>query len=87
MARAVLTRRARRDLDQLDWQLGDAVIEALRRLEREPDAGHLLKGRLTGLRSLRIGAYRVLYVLADGEREVRVLAIRHRSIAYGSDPR
>lgn len=63
------------------------MIEALRQLEREPDAGQILRGRLTGLRSLRIGAYRILYVLADGEREVRILAIRHRSIAYGSDPR
>lgn len=87
MANAVLTRRARRDLDQLDWQVGDAVIEALRPLEREPDAGHILRERLAGLRSLRIGAYRILYVLADGEREVRALAIRHGSIACDNGPR
>jgi len=56
-------------------------------LERDPLAGHLLRGRLKGLRSLRVGTYRIIYQLAEAEQTVRVVAIRHRSIAYGSDPR
>ncbi len=43
--------------------------------------------RAAGLRSLRIGPFRVLYVLAGGDRSVRVVAIRHRGRAYTSDPR
>jgi mRNA interferase RelE/StbE len=87
LARLVLARRARRELLELDWPLIDAIEDALGLLEREPRAGHALRGKLRGLRSLRVGAYRVLYQLIDAEQSVRVAAIRHRSIAYRSDPR
>jgi mRNA interferase RelE/StbE len=55
--------------------------------ERYPLAGHVLRGRLRGLRSLRVGTYRIIYQLAEDEATVRVVAIGHRSIAYRSDPR
>ena len=87
MTRVELARRARKDIVELDWPLSDAVVEALGLLEREPEAGHLLRGRLRGLRSLRVGTYRIIYQLDDGQRLVRVLAVRHRSIAYTTDPR
>ena len=87
MATVVLARRARQQLLRLDWPLIDAVEDALGLLEREPRAGHPLRGRLGGLRSLRVGAYRIIYQLADNEHTVRVAAIRHRSIAYDTDPR
>jgi mRNA interferase RelE/StbE len=87
VARVVVARRARVELLALDWPLVDAVEEALALLERDPEAGHRLRGRLRGLRSLRVGAYRVIYQLTDAGQTVRVAAIRHRSIAYRSDPR
>jgi mRNA interferase RelE/StbE len=83
----VLARSVRMALLDLDWPLIDAVVEALGLLEREPYAGHELRGRLRGLRSLRVGAYRVIYQLTDGDHTVRVAAIRHRSVAYERDPR
>jgi mRNA interferase RelE/StbE len=87
VARVVLARRARVDLLDLDWPLIDAISDALGMLERDPHAGHLLRGRLRGLRSLRVGAYRIIYQVIDADRTVRVAAIRHRSVAYGDDPR
>lgn len=87
MARVILARAARRALLELDRPLLAAVEEALALLEREPAAGYPLRGRLRGLRSLRVGAYRVIYQLSADEREVRVVAVRHRSVAYGADPR
>jgi mRNA interferase RelE/StbE len=87
VARVVLARRAQRELFELNWLLIDAVEDALGMLEREPLAGHALRGRLQGLRSLRVGTYRIIYQLADAEQTVRVIAIRHRSIAYRTDPR
>lgn len=83
----VLARRARRDLLELDWPIIDAVEEALSQLARDPAAGHALRGRLSGLRSLKVGSYRIVYLVADEGRAVRVAAIRHRSVAYRSDPR
>ena len=44
-------------------------------------------GRLRGLRSLRVGAFRIIYQVTEGDRLVRVVAIRHRAAAYRSDPR
>ena len=87
MARVVIARRARRDLLGLSWPLIDAIEEALAGLEREPLAGHALRGRLRGLRSLRVGAFRIIYQVTEGDRLVRVVAIRHRAAAYRSDPR
>jgi mRNA interferase RelE/StbE len=87
VARVILARRARGELLDLDWPLIDAVEDALGLLEREPAAGHALRGRLRGVRSLRVGAYRVLYQLIDEGQTVRVAAIRHRSAAYRTDPR
>lgn len=87
MARLVLARRARRELLELGWPLIDAIEGALGMLERDPFAGHALRGKLRGLYSLRVGAYRILYQLTDGGKTIRVAAIRHRSISYGSDPR
>jgi mRNA interferase RelE/StbE len=87
VAHVVLARRARRELLDLDRPLIDAIAEALGLLAREPRAGHPLRGRLRGLWSLRVGAYRTIYQLTDAGETVRVAAIRHRSIAYRSDPR
>lgn len=87
MARVVLARAARLALLELDWQRLDAIEDALGSLEQEPHAGHELRGRLRGLRSLRVGAYRIIYQLYDADRTVHVAAIRHRSVAYRGDPR
>lgn len=87
MARVVLARRARRDLLDLEWPLIDAIEEALGQLERDPHAGHALRGRLRGLRSLRVGSYRIVYQVTDAEKTVRIAAIRHRAVAYRTDPR
>ncbi len=87
MARVVLARRARSELLALDWPLIDAAEEALALLDREPTAGYPLHGKLRGLHSLRVGSYRIIYQLAHDGKAVRVAAIRHRGVAYRSDPR
>jgi mRNA interferase RelE/StbE len=87
LARLFLARRARRDLLGLGWPLIDAIEDALGQLEREPFAGKPLRGKLRGLYSLRVGAYRILYQVVDDGKMVRVAAIRHRSGSYDNDPR
>jgi len=87
LTRLVIARSARRQLLELSWPLIDAIEEALGLLEREPGAGVPLRGKLRGVYSLRVGAYRILYQLTDGEKTVRVAAIRHRAVAYKADPR
>jgi len=86
VAQVLLTRTAREALAALDFLRADAVLDALGELERDPRLGHELRGRLAGLRSYRVGAYRIIYEFRD-DRVVRVVAIRHRGSAYGTDPR
>jgi mRNA interferase RelE/StbE len=86
VARVFLARTARDALARLDFLLADAVMDALDVLERDPDAGYELRGRLSGLWSYRVGAYRIVYERRDPET-VRVVAIRHRGQAYDTDPR
>jgi mRNA interferase RelE/StbE len=86
VAQVFLTRTAREALAALDYLRAEAVLDALGKLERDPHLGHELKGRLTGLRSYRVGVYRIIYELRD-DRTVRVVAIRHRGNAYETDPR
>ncbi len=83
MSRVELARRAREEIVDLDWPLSDAAVRALGLLEREPEAGHLLRGPLRGLRSLRVGTYRIIYEVDEDQRRVRVLAVRHRSVREG----
>jgi len=86
VARVFLARSARESLAALDFLLAEAALDALGELERDPQLGHQLRGRLTGLRSYRVGVYRIIYELRD-DRAVRVVAIRHRGEAYGTHPR
>ncbi len=86
MARVFLARSARDALAGLEFLLADAILDALDELERDPDAGHELRGRLAGLRSYRVGVYRIIYERRD-PKTVRVVAIRHRGQAYDTDPR
>lgn len=87
MAHVVLARSARAQVLQLPDALAEAVLEALSLLERDAEAGHQLRGRLKGLWSLRVGAYRVIYEMREKGKTVRVCAVRHRAVAYTSDPR
>jgi mRNA-degrading endonuclease RelE of RelBE toxin-antitoxin system len=86
VAKVFLARSARAALDGLHYLVAEAVLDALGELERDPLAGHALRGRLSGLRSYRVGVYRIIYQLRDSST-VRVVAIRHRGDAYLSDPR
>ncbi len=87
MARVFLTRSARSALEELDHLRAQAVLDALTELEGDPQVGYRLRGRLTGLWSLRVGVYRIIYELRDDDKTVRVVAIRHRGRAYDTDPR
>jgi mRNA interferase RelE/StbE len=60
---------ARRVLDKIE-----------RELTTRPDRYPLLKGPFAGLRKLRVGSYRVIFVLQDAD--VLVLRIGHRRDVY-----
>jgi len=67
--------------------VAEAVLGSVTLLEADPEAGYRLRGRLTGLWSLRLGSYRLIYEIRDRGKTVRIVAVLHRAIAYRSDPR
>lgn len=82
MARVLLSREARLQLARLPRQYATAVDAAILSLTDDPRAGKVLRGRLRGVRSLRVGVYRIIYRFEAKEKAVVVASIRHRSEAY-----
>lgn len=54
------------------------LIAAIDALATNPAAGGVLKGEFAGLRRLRVGDYRIVYEVNDGELVVLVIRIGHR---------
>jgi len=82
VAEVFLSERARRDLVRLVRRYLSAVEAGIDRLGREPVAGKRLHGDLEGLRSLRIGSYRIVYTFDPRRGRVDIAWIRHRREAY-----
>jgi mRNA interferase RelE/StbE len=80
--RIVLGRSAEKDLAKLSSEMRLRVGRALRALEGNPSppAAKRLKGREES--RLRVGDYRVLYVLDHGAHLLTIVAIGHRRDVY-----
>ena len=55
---------------------------AIRNLENDPYIGRPLRGELSGKHSLRIGDYRVIYVIDEDENLVILYTVKHRKKVY-----
>ena len=83
MYRLRLTNRAQKDLDALTgraWQRVRDAISALRHEPRPRGCSRVRGG--AGTYRIRVGIYRVIYDLADAERHVSILRVKHRRDAY-----
>ncbi len=74
--------RAARDYKHLPAAVQARVATALESLAEDPLAGKPLQGPYAGLRSLRIGEYRLVYRPALSNKVVLVQAIGHRRDIY-----
>ena len=62
--------------DKKEW-----LIRMIDRLEKEPQSGKPLRGRLHGLWQLRFGTFRVWYEINEDEKKVTLRAILHKDDA------
>jgi len=73
-----LTQHALKDLDKLKEQSAK-VLKALSALKEKPHLGHMLKGSLKGVRSLKFNingvAYRAAYIVLEKERTCLVFMV------------
>ena len=79
-----IKRSAAKELQSVSQEKRVRLIEAIDSLRENPLAGSPLKGGLRGLRRLRVGDYRILYEVLDGELVVLVFRVSHRREAYRS---
>lgn len=82
-----VTATAKKQLGKLDKPVARRVAQKLAQLSELEDPraqGKALTGPLLGLWRYRIGDYRVLAEIRDGELVVLVLEIDHRSQVYRS---
>jgi len=76
----LLTPKAAKSLRKLQRSVGPRVAEALRILERSPEAGEQLKP--SRFWRTRVGDYRVVYEIDRSSNRVIVLFVGHRKNVY-----
>ena len=85
MYKVELGRQAGKDLEKIfrsDKKLYQRFLNAFRVIAQNPTDGKPLQGELKGLRSYRLGSYRILYEVRYGELLVVVIDLGHRRAIY-----
>lgn len=85
MHRVELSRQAEKDLAGVfrsDKSLYQRFINALEAIAVAPLEGKPLHGELKGLRSYRVGSFRIVYELRQKELLVMVIDLGHRKEIY-----
>jgi mRNA interferase RelE/StbE len=77
-----LSKKARKELDKLSDSMAKPILLAIAKLSEDPrpNGCKKLRGR-EGYR-IRIGSYRVIYEVFDGQLIVDVIALGHRKDIY-----
>lgn len=78
----ILTSEAEDFLRRCNNSIRRRIENKLLLLEKDPELGKPLTAILRGLRSLRIGDYRVIYQIKESELIVLVIKIGHRRNVY-----
>ena len=78
------SRRVEKEMTSLPHQMRKRVIQAIRKLSKDPrpHGARKLSGEMRGAWRIRVGDYRVLYDIDDDQRLVIILAVLHRREAY-----
>ena len=77
--------RALREVERLPRALRTRVLRAIEQLADDPSLGKPLVGELQGMRSRRVGEYRIVF-MAETDR-LYVLHVGPRGGAYGTSRR
>ena len=77
-----IKKSAAKELAAIDKPNRLRIIDAIDDLKSNPYRGSVLKGDLSGLRRVRMGDYRVIYELNQGELLILVIRVAHRREVY-----
>ena len=80
----ILSQETRKNLDRMDRATFTRIqqrLHELREAPRDPRISKMLK-RLEGMRSSRVGDWRILYTVQNETKTIFIVAIRPRGEAY-----
>lgn len=77
-----ITRRAKKDIENLSAQTRKRCAGAIRVLAENPLRGEALKGEFHGLRRYRVGDFRIVYDLDADMGLLTIHAVKHRRESY-----
>ena len=78
----LLTEKARENITRLPAVILPRIQTGLERIAQDPYCGKALKGQLHGLRSYRVGDYRIIYEIHSKRVVIIILTIGHRKEIY-----
>ena len=82
MYEIIIENPAERFIKTLKKEEQKKILDVIEELSINPKKGKELVGRLTGLRSLRLSQYRIIYKVEDIKLIVFVLRMGHRGDIY-----
>lgn len=82
MYKLLISPKAEKDLKRLKIDHQKAVLEALVEISDDPFVGKPLTRELTGRFSLRVGVYRIIYLVNRKDKIVHVFTAGLRSVIY-----
>lgn len=85
MYEIIVQHPAERFIKSLKKEEQRKILDSIERLVDKPHLGKELVGRLTGLRSLRVGIYRIIYKTEDTKLIILVLRIGFRRNIYAKN--
>lgn len=69
-------------IERLEKNIADRIIRSVDSLKADPFVGKKLLGELAGFRSLRVGQYRIIYIIIEKKVLIQVVKIAHRREVY-----
>lgn len=77
-----LKRSAEKELERLPTKTHDRIVETLLSLKENPLPHGIKKLRGHEGYRLRVGYYRILYIIDESKREIEVFSVAHRKDVY-----
>ena len=82
MFRLKLTAKAKKELKTISYHHKNALAVVLEEIKDNPDIGKSLAKELTGKKTVRVGAYRIIYKINKKDKIITILTAGHRATIY-----
>lgn len=82
MYNVIISSKASSDIDKIPKDIHLAIVTTFRELREALFLGEPLKRELTGRFKIKVGVYRIIYLVNEKDKKVIILAVGHRSRIY-----